>query len=206
MERKSIDEMTNTPKRKPSGAAVIRQDLTESLFRALFEEWACCGFNGISLERVANRVGAGKGAIYRRWDSKIAFATEALETVQIRLTEISDNGSLTADLLAFMTTLRRVLRHRLVRRILPDLYAERARGEKIGQVIERMADYRRQQGRAIITRAIARRELPATIDSEMALDMIPSAVYWRIAIREQRLTNDDLPRLAVALTAALQTL
>ncbi|WP_439570025.1 TetR family transcriptional regulator [Roseovarius mucosus] len=54
-------------RRKPSGAAVQRADLTDALYRAFFEEWAERGFAAISLERVAARAGAGKAAIYRRF-------------------------------------------------------------------------------------------------------------------------------------------
>jgi len=44
-------------KRKPSGAAVVRRELTVGLYRALFEEWAGTGYTGISLERVVVRAG-----------------------------------------------------------------------------------------------------------------------------------------------------
>jgi hypothetical protein len=52
MERKSAGD---NKKRKPSGAAVVRRELTVGLYRALFEEGAETGYTGTSLERVAER-------------------------------------------------------------------------------------------------------------------------------------------------------
>ncbi|MFZ4835201.1 TetR/AcrR family transcriptional regulator [Rouxiella sp. Mn2063] len=203
MERKSVDQMKL---RKPSGAAVMRDDLTAALFRALFEEWAAMGYNGISLERVAIRAGAGKGAIYRRWPSKLAFSKEAFEAVQIKLTDTADQGSLVADLHGYLKMMQKVLRHRLVKRILPDLYAEKARSGETAPLLERMAYLRREQGYGIIERAIARSELPATIQYELALDIIPSGLYWRMAMRGKSLNPKDTALLVSAIVAALKVL
>lgn len=58
MERKSIDHKGH---HKPSGAAVIRPELTRALFRALFEEWAQTGYAAINLERVADCPRSSRG-------------------------------------------------------------------------------------------------------------------------------------------------
>lgn len=89
----------------------------KSLFR-------CCSARVVNADSTAR---AGKAAIYRRWPSKLAFAAEALETVPLRLTGTSDHGALPEDIQSFLMMLRRVLRHPLVKRILPDLFAEQAR-------------------------------------------------------------------------------
>jgi AcrR family transcriptional regulator len=201
MERKSIDEKKA---RAPSGAAVLRSDLTEALFQALFEEWANTGYAAISLERVAERAGAGKAAIYRRWPSKRDFASEAIETVGLSLSEFPDHGSLLADITAFLVATRRILRHRLARRILPDLFAERMRSGDLAPVLERLTTARRHRGESLIDRAIARGDLRADLDRELAMDLIPAALYWRLINRGKPVTRADLQRQAAALLAALQ--
>lgn len=201
MERKSIDERR---RRKPSGAAVIRADLTESLYRALFEEWAQTGYAAISLERVAARAGAGKAAIYRRWSSKRDFAADAIASVGVGLGEFSDHGSLEADILAYLTKTRRALRHPLVRRIVPDLAAERIRSGDLAAVLDRLAAARRGLGEALLERAIARGELPAGVDKALALDFIPAPLYWRMVVRGRPVGAADLARQATALVAALK--
>lgn len=201
MERKSIDA---NGKRKPSGAAVMRSDLTQALFRALFEEWARIGYAAISLERVAARAGAGKAAIYRRWPSKRDFASEAIETVGHNLSAFPDHGSLEGDILAFLTATRRTLRHPLARRILPDLFAERARSGDLAPVLERLSAARRRRGAEILDRAVARGELRADLDRELALDLIPAALYWRLVVLRKPVAKGELHRQAAAILAALK--
>lgn len=204
MERKGIDEIST--KRKPSGAAVMRTELTKALFYALFEEWAETGYTGISLEKVAKRASAGKAAIYRRWTSKAAFASAAIETVSVELTGVADRGSLEADLQGYLFTMRGQLRHRLIRRILPDLYAERARSGELSPVLDRLAIFRRQHGIQMLDRAIARGELPVGIDRELALDFMPSPLYWRMVIGGKRISSLEIKRQCKALVAGMNAL
>jgi AcrR family transcriptional regulator len=109
--------------RRPSGAAVMQGDVTDALTRAFFDEWARVGYAALSLERVAKNAGAGKAALYRRWSSKVAMASDLLSRLGLTLFELPDTGSLEADLLAFLLSLRRVLRHRLIQRVTLDLFA-----------------------------------------------------------------------------------
>ncbi|SMO81791.1 TetR-like C-terminal domain-containing protein [Paracoccus laeviglucosivorans] len=202
MERKSIDHKIS---RKPSGAAVIRTDLTDALFRALFEEWAQTGYAAISLERVAARAGAGKAAIYRRWPSKREFASAAIERSAPGLGGFGDHGSLEADILAYLTMTRRVLRHPLVRRILPDLHAERMRSGDLAPLLDHVATTRRTAGQAMLDRAIARHELRPDIDREFAFDLIPSPLYWRMIVRCRPIGRADLERQAAVIANALRS-
>lgn len=202
MDRKSIDQKK---KRKPSGAAVIRPDLTTALFRALFEEWAKSGYAAVSLERVAARAGAGKAAIYRRWPSKLEFACEAIRSVEVMRLGSSDQGSLQADISEYLRATRAVLRHPLVRRIIPDLVAERLRSNELSAMLDGIADARRQFGHRLLDRAIARDELRADLDRELALDLLFAPLYSRMLIRGKNFTNADLDRLGIALDAAVRT-
>lgn len=191
--------------RKPSGAAIPRAALTEALYRALFEEWAERGFAAVSLERVAARAGAGKAAIYRRWKSRLEFAGDALEMLGLELAPVADRGGLEADILFFLQRLRAVLRHPLVRRILPDVHAEAARSPEMRAISERVAQARRAQGVVLIERAIARGELSANIDKSLALDLLPAALYWRMIVIGKRVRKEFLVRQASAIAVALQS-
>lgn len=203
MEHNRSDEKS---KRAPSGAAVPRPKLTVALYRALFAEWAEKGFAAISLERVASRAGAGKAAIYRRWPSRGEFAAEALETLGLQMAMIEDQGSLDADVAAFLLRLRAVLRHPLVRRILPDIHAEAARSLEMHALNRRVAQQRRQQGLALVERAIGRGELPPTVDTQLALDLIPAPLYWRMIIIGATPSRAEVIRMAAAITAGLRAM
>lgn len=203
MERNRLDEKS---KRRPSGAAVMRDDVTDALLRAFLEEWASHGYAALSLERVAARAGAGKAAIYRRWPSKVGIAAEAAEKYGKILTDVTDHGTLMDDLEAYLLMLRRALRHRLVRKILPDLYAEASRGSELVSVLRDLSVSRRQGGTSLIERAIARGELRAGIDRELAMDMIPASLYWGMIVTRRRITRVQLQRQVDALLAGLKAI
>ena len=203
MERKRIDEKS---KRRPSGAAVMRDEVTDSLLRAFLEEWAVHGYAALSLERVAARAGAGKAAIYRRWPSKLALAADAVQKFGMVLTDVADKGTLRNDLEAYLLMLRRALRHRLVRKILPDLYAEASRGSELLPLLKDLSVSRRRGGMSLIERAIGRGELPVGIDRDLAMDMIPATLYWGMIVTRRRITGIQIQRQLDALMAGLQAI
>ena len=202
MERKGTDHQK---RRQPSGAAVIRPELTTALFRALFEEWGETGFAAVSLERVAARAGAGKAAIYRRWSSKLEFACEAIRSVEVMRLGSTDQGSLQAAIKEYLRATRAVLRHPLVRRIIPDLVAERLRSSELASMLHGIAEARRQFGHRLLDRAIARDELRADMDRELALDLLFAPLYSRMIVRGKSFSRAELDRLGIALHAALRT-
>jgi AcrR family transcriptional regulator len=204
MERNRSDQKKR--RRPPSGAAVQRTELTEALYRALFEEWAERGFAAVSLERVAARAGAGKAAIYRRWSSRVEFAGDAVMTLGTRTVTATDEGALEKDVLAFLKQLRAVLRHPLARRILPDLHAESARSSELRAVHARVALARRAQVDTLIERAIARGELDARIDRSLALDLLPAPLYWRMVVTGQTVSRQQLELQVAAIVAGLVAL
>lgn len=203
MERKRIDEKS---KRRPSGAAVMRDEVTDSLLRAFLEEWAVHGYAALSLERVAARAGAGKAAIYRRWPSKVAIAAEAVQKFGMVLTDVADYGTLRNDLQAYLLMLRRALRHRLVRKILPDLYAEASRGSELLPLLKDLSVSRRRGGMSLIDRAIGRGELSVGIDRDLAMDMIPASLYWGMIVTRRQITRVQIQRQVDALVAGLQAI
>lgn len=194
------------PRRKPSGAAVKSVELTASLYRAFFEEWAERGFAAISLERVAVKAGAGKAAIYRRFSSRQEFAAAAVSELGLIIAMPENRGSLEADILGFLIRLRVVLRHSLIRRILPDLHAEAARSVEMRVLNSKVAEARRAQAQVILKRAIERGELDPEMDQELALDLLPAPLYWRMVVLGITPTRSQLATEAVATIAALQAL
>jgi AcrR family transcriptional regulator len=191
-------------RRKPSGAAVQRAELTDALYRAFFEEWAERGFAAISLERVAARAGAGKAAIYRRFSSHHEFAAAAVSALGLTIAMPEDHGSLEADVLAFLIRLRAVLRHPMIRRILPDLHAEAARSASMRALNTQVAEARREQAQVILDRAIERGELDRAVDRDLALDLLPAPLYWRMIVLGLTPTRAQLATEAVAIVAALR--
>ncbi len=206
MERKRSNENSSAEpsSRTPSGAAVMRTSVTAALTRAFFEEWARAGIGALSLERVAKRAGVGKAALYRRWSSKHDMAIELIRTVGVELTPIPDSGSLHEDIRLILLSLRRVLRHPLIRRILPDLHAEMARTSALSiEIRNTLQTERRARGALIVDRAIERGELPADADRDLANDAIASILYWRMIVTGGHVKRRDIDKIAGFIVAGL---
>jgi AcrR family transcriptional regulator len=203
MERNSSTKRAHVS-RRPSGAAVIQGEVTKALTRAFFEEWARVGYSALSLERVAKNAGAGKAALYRRWTSKAGMASDLLSKVGLNLADLPDVGSLEADLLAFLRSLQIVLRHRVIRRVTLDLFAEIGRDPVLKAAIRPFIEARRERVKVLLDRAIARGEVPATIDRETAADFTASALYWRVAVIGGRSDNRHLESVVRMAAAAIK--
>ena len=189
-----------------SGAAVKRPAITDALARTFFEEWARVGYSALSLDAVARKAGVGKAALYRRWRSKADMASDLvkqLAATAIALADPGDQGSLEADLYAALLVTRRLMRHPLVRRILPDLYIAIPREPALAAAMRPGEMAREKKVKALVDRAIARGELPAGVDRRAATDVLIGPLYWRIVVLGERCDRRRLETLARMAAAAI---
>lgn len=187
-----------------AGAAVLRDEITTAIRHAVLEELASVGYGRLSIEAVARRAGVGKTAIYRRWSSKLDIVLEVVSSVAGRSLPLPDTGSLRGDLELVFRMVAHALQHPLASQIIPDLLAEAARNPQIARTLqEALRARQRDVGVLLIDRAVARGELAAGTDSEVAVDLIVGPLYWRLAVARTRLPPAYLSRLATATAAAL---
>ena len=204
MERNSSDDnFGKESRRKVAGAALLQPSVTTALHRALFEEWAETGYAALRMDRIAKRAGVGKAALYRRWKSKRELAYEAVNATALTITPIPDTGSFEDDVHAITRAFAIVLRHSLVRRILPDLHAERARSDELADLIEQVTRDRRAQATILIERAIERGELSEETDQQLALDLLIAPLYWSIIVQRRIGTKKEIDRIANVVTASI---
>jgi len=189
-----------------SGAAVKRPQITDALARTFFEEWARVGYSALSLDAVARKAGVGKAALYRRWRSKADMASDLVKQLSAATVMIDpgDQGSLEADLFAALLLARRILRHPLARRILPDLYIAIPREPALAAAMRPGEMMREKKIKALIDRAVARGELPADVDRRAATDFLIGPLYWRIAVLGERCDRRRLKILARMTAAAVR--
>ncbi len=195
-------------RRAPAGAAVLREDVTEAIRAAVFEELASAGYARMSIEGIARRAGVGKTAVYRRWRSKLHLVLDLVSAIAVQGLPAPDTGSLEGDLRLLYEVTSRALRHPVASQILPDLQAEAARNPDIAEAL-RKALREGQDGvaKGIVTAAETRGELRPGIDHDLALDLISGPLYWRsVVIRSPKLPKGHLESLTRATTAALKAL
>lgn len=184
-----------------------RPQITDALALTFFEEWARVGYSALSLDAVARKAGVGKAALYRRWRSKADMAEDLVrqltKTVPARL-ESGDRGSLEADLYAMGLAGRRLMRHPLVRRIMPDLYASMAWEPALAAALRPTSTASVVKVKTLVDRAIDRGELPADIDRRLATDYLMGPLYWRMIVLGERCTRAELKAMARMTAAAFK--
>ncbi|SCF26153.1 TetR/AcrR family transcriptional regulator [Micromonospora chokoriensis] len=196
--------MTTEKRRAPAGAAVLRDEITAAIRRALMQELAAVGYGRLSIEAVARRAGVSKTAIYRRWSSKLDLVLEIVAAAAHGKLPALDTGTLRGDLALLFQAVAHALRHPLASQIIPDLLAEAARNPSIDETLRRVLRARQQEiGGRLVTRAVQRGELPADTDPDAAIDLIVGPLYWRLAIARLPITDTYLDNLVESVAVGL---
>lgn len=183
---------------------MLREDVTEAIRAAVFEELAAVGFARMSIEGIARRAGVGKTAVYRRWKSKLSLVLDLLAAFAVQGLPAPATGSLYGDVRALLEVASHALRHPVASQVIPDLLVESARHPEISDAIK-AALLDSQQGVAalVIRDAVARGELPESADPDRALDLIIGPLYWRLVVVRSDLPKGYLDELAASAVAGL---
>ncbi|MFJ5263490.1 TetR/AcrR family transcriptional regulator [Streptomyces sp. NPDC088387] len=199
---------TRPRRRAPAGAAVLREDVTEAIRAAVFEELAAVGYARMSIEGIARRAGVGKTAVYRRWRSKLHLVLDVVSAIAVQGLPAPDTGSLEGDLRLLYEVTSRALRHPIASQIIPDLQAEAARNPEIAEAMQKaLRDGQEGVASVIVAAAERRGEVRAGVDDELALDLISGPLYWRVVVvRGPKLPKGYLGALSRATAAALKAL
>lgn len=219
MERDRLDEITPpTTERNRSvatsrradnlrGAAVRRPQITDALAQTFFAEWARVGYGALSLDAVARKAGVGKAALYRRWRSKADMAQDLVSQLTATLPErieSGDCGSLEEDLFAMAVAGRRLMRHPLARRILPDLYSAMSWEPALAEALRPTSAGTIHKISRLIDRAIARGELSKTVNRQLAADVLMGPLWYHLLVLRERFTREQLKTFARMGAAALR--
>lgn len=144
------------------------------IFDATISLYSEGGWSGLTFDAVARASGVGKSSLYRRWDTREALLRDALKARWLPVDSI-DTGAIRGDLreLAEMILATHTGRFANLKnwflidsQIFPELRS----------LLEPYMTDAVLQGRAIVRRAIQRRELPNTLNPGLVMDLIVGAV------------------------------
>jgi len=154
----------------------------QAILQAAFELLGERGLAATSMDAVAERAGVSKATIYRWWDSKELLALDALYAAWDTAGLVTrQTGTLRAEMLALVRPWVRLVATGPSARILTALLAEAQNDPEFGQAYRaHFIEPRRDQARAVFSRAIARGEIPAAIDVEVAIDLLWGPLYHRL--------------------------
>jgi AcrR family transcriptional regulator len=162
------------------------------------------GVNGFTVDEVSRRSGVAKSTIYRHWPSGDDLLFDAINTV-IEPEPEPDTGSLRGDLMTMVDHMMAVgsmaiSSHRCM---FVGLLNGSLHDEQLGRLLRRMAEYRREPIRTVVTRAQQRGEIDSTIDVDLAVDILSGPFFARVMIRGETFTRAECERWVEAMEAAL---
>lgn len=160
------------------------------------------GFEGMSVEAVAARAGAGKSTIYRRWSSKEELVIDAVADV-IAEAPRPDTGSVREDLVQLARELNGLMTAPITGAIFPRMAPEVARNSRLGRLYgERVIQPRRAILAEALQHGIERGELPENADVELAVDLLVGRLLLRRLTGRLQPPESNLPERPVDVVLA----
>lgn len=190
-----------------SGRGRPRSKLAEhSILEATTQLLEEKGFKALTIEDVAVRAGVGKATIYRWWQSKGTLAFDAFSAQFLARQPLPDTGTLRGDFLAALRGWIRSVKGTPTGQTLVELIAEVQRDPALAAVWrERFIGPVRDHHRVMIQRAVARGEIAASTNAEVALDLLFGPAYHRLLQTHLPLTDrfarDSVEVVVAGLTA-----
>jgi AcrR family transcriptional regulator len=156
--------------------------LDGAILAATLELVAEVGIHDFRMDDVAERAGVGKAAIYRRYRSKDELVTATVAALVSEIT-VPDTGSTREDLLALMHDAVEVYRDPVKAGIMPSLVGAMPQRPELARAIrDGFLAQRRAALRAVLDRGVARGDLRADLDVELALDVLGGAIFYRLLV------------------------
>jgi AcrR family transcriptional regulator len=167
------------------------QEADRAILTATVELLATKGLAAMSIEEVAARAGVGKATIYRRWSSKGLLALDAFVASFRAQQAQPDTGTLRGDLTAALRAWVRAVTRTPMGPMLTGLIAEAQHDAELRAAWrDRVIEPLRSQHRMMLDRAMARGEIPTSVDREVVLDLFFGAAQHRLLLGHLPLTDD----------------
>ncbi len=168
--------------------------LDTSILTAAMELLGEGGLTAVTMDAVAQRVGAGKASLYRRWKSKDELLADAL-ALHSPVDVAVDTGTLRGDLVKLYGQYYGAGNHVMqaaLQEMLGNMRQHVAWTEKVAP--ERLT-VRRAQVRALFDRAVTRGEIARPADMDALLDIVPSMIFYRYNTRAVKVTRAAIAKL-----------
>jgi AcrR family transcriptional regulator len=177
---------------RPGGrAARVKQAVHRAVIEAVSEH----GADKVSIPDVSRRAGVRDSSIYRRWGTRENLVLDALLASSARELPIPDTGSLPADLTEFGAALGDYLSTALGCGLVRALSAV-SDSEEMAAAREAFWEQRYQVILPMITRAIARGELPGDVDARQVIELFIAPIHFRSALTRQPINTAFVAELA----------
>ncbi|MFI0452655.1 TetR/AcrR family transcriptional regulator [Actinomadura sp. 6N118] len=177
------------------------QTARRAILTAALTELEDQGYAALTMQGIAARAGVGKQTIYRWWPSKADVVLEALVDLAETRISVPDEGSLPADLMAFLDA---TFRQQGQRPILIGLMAQALLDPAFAAAFrDRFLFTRRAALRQIVDRASVRGEISPDIDPELVIDIVYGVLWYRLMLDHAPLDKTAARQLTALLLRAV---
>jgi AcrR family transcriptional regulator len=143
------------------------------------------GYDAVTMDGIAARAGVGKATVYRRWSGKEEIVVEALGRL-LRTVPAPDTGATDGDVRAMMRIALGMYRDPATGNLLSGLVAAMARSEPIARAFRTgFVETWRQAMGTVLSRGVARGDLRAGLDPELANDLLAGPLFHRFLFTGQ---------------------
>lgn len=200
----TVDDLTGATTTRKAGR---RRDESkdDAILLATRELLAERGFDGMTMDAVADRAGAGKATVYRRWPSKVQLTVDAVVCVRgvaQTVDDIPDTGSLRSDLLAVRYGRPRTDDSELMSGLMS---AVKENPEVAAVFHEQFVRTRVNLMRGLLERAQARGELRADVDLDMVAAVAPAMIAYRKMVAGQHVDDEFVVQMIDSVILPLVT-
>ena len=176
----------NPPPAPPTAPHTLGRPRSESreqaILDAALELVVEVGYDGLSMDALAERARASKATIYRRWSGKAEVVAEAVRCRQCHQLALPDTGSLRGDLLAMAGEIGTALASEDGALVAGVLWAARSDPVLAGLMRDQATEGKQAVARHIVDLAVARGEVPATADPRPITEVLPAMIFMRLLI------------------------
>ena len=163
---------------RPRDASVERRVLEAALTLSTLR-----GFDGWSVEELAEQAGVAKSTIFRRWGAKGKVLVAAFEQLLLSTIELPDTGSIRDDLMALVRAqvqLYDTQQGRSVIRFALDTLDAAGGNTEVAAAVRRTAVERRAMYERVVARGQERGELRPDVHPALAVDLVFGAMWGRL--------------------------
>ncbi|MEV5967920.1 TetR/AcrR family transcriptional regulator [Kribbella sp. NPDC051952] len=176
---------------RPRDAGIERRVL-----EAAMGEMRARGYDGMSIDRVAERAEVAKTTLYRRWPTKaelvIAMITELRSAVPFE-----PSGDPRRDLTDLVTGIATTL-NALPTTLVADLAAAAAREPRVGESIRALWGERHAAVTAVLAQAQTDGRVPGHASPAVLVDQLVGPLYYRLLVTGEPITTDYVRELVLS--------
>ncbi|RYZ77882.1 MAG: TetR/AcrR family transcriptional regulator [Proteobacteria bacterium] len=146
------------------------------------------GYDGMTMDQVAAKAKAGKGAMYRRWPSKTELVIEAVSYMKRRSVDsadLPDTGTLRGDLLSLYKP-QSVEQSERKLKIMAGLFSLVLHNKALGDAVEdAISKPWVEVQKVLLKRSVARKEIRFNFDIDVVAKILPAAaIYQTLVLRK----------------------